>query len=113
MLCVLSAQLAVMKSHREVRKKENLQAHFCTLRVTSVEQLYSREYLRYHNSITVLTLSGLQLKTLPDYIFSQVPNLNWLDVRFNKLITIPLSISMSKRSDSDPDHSFTIIKKNF
>ena len=111
MLCVLSAQLAVMKSHQEVRKKENLQAHFCTLRVTSVEQLYSREYLRYHNSITVLTLSGLQLKTLPDYIFSQLPNLNWLDVRFNKLITIPLSIRMSKRSDSDPEQSFRSIKK--
>ena len=58
-------------------------------------------------------MSGLQLKTLPDYIFSQVPNLNWLDVRFNKLITIPLSIRMSKRSDSDLEQSFRSIKKNF
>ena len=89
-------QLVAM-SHQEGRRKENLKAHFCTVRLTSEEQLYSREYLRYHNSITVLTLSGLLLKSLPDYIFSQVPNLNWLDVRFNKLITIPLSIRLSKR----------------
>ena len=84
-------------SPQEVRKKENLKDHFCTLRVTSVEQLYSREYLRYHHSITVLTLTDLRLKTLPDYVFSQIPNLSWLDVRFNKLITIPLSIRFSKR----------------
>ena len=87
----------VAMSRREERKKENLKAHFCTLRVASVEQLYSREYLRYHNNITVLSLNGLLLKSLPDYIFSEVPNLSWLDVRFNKLISIPLSIRWSKR----------------
>ena len=84
-------------SRQEIRRKESLKAHFCTLRVTSVDQLYSREHLRYHNNITVITLSGLLLKILPDYIFSQLPNLSWLDVRLNKLISIPLSIRLSKR----------------
>ena len=36
-----------------------------------------------------LYLSGLGLKTLPSYIFTHLPNLEWLDIRDNRIIDIP------------------------
>ena len=72
---------------------------FSTLRVTREEQLNSRECLRYQDKLTVLTLSGLLLKNIPDWIFSNIPNLSWLDVRFNKLIRIPPSVGLGQRFD--------------
>ena len=73
--------------------KERLKRTFGTLRVTSESHLNSRECLRYRDQLTVLNLSGLILKTVPDWIFSSIPHLHWLDLRSNKLITIPVSVN--------------------
>lgn len=77
--------------------RENFKLNFGTLRVTSECHLNARECLRYRDQLTVLNLSGLILKRIPDWIFSCIPHLDWLDLRFNKLISIPASVGQCKR----------------
>ena len=79
------------------KKKENFQVELSTLRLTTGRHLTPQDCLQYQDKITTLTLSGLSLKIIPDWIFSCFPHLSWLDVRFNKLINVPVSVTNCRR----------------
>ena len=76
---------------------ENVPACFKSLVIKKPLSLDKQICLKFRYTLTHLSLSDTKLRNIPDFLFYLLPNLSWLDLRTNRLKTIPFSVSHHKR----------------
>ena len=60
--------------------------------VSKITELKLNNILKMGPNLCGLYLTGIGLKTIPSFVFTHIPNLQWLDLRDNRVMEIPVEI---------------------
>ena len=77
--------------------EKNVPESWKSLVIRKPQNLDEKTCLKFCNTLTYLCLSDTNIRLVPEFLFSLLPHLSWLDLRTNRLKSLPFSIQTHPR----------------